>query len=84
MPLHAVCAADDKYRIIQYGERPLHLRGEVHMPRRIQKRYAPVRLYDSRLLGKNRNAALPLLRIIVQVGILMVYPPKLPDLSGLI
>ena len=35
--LHARAAADDQNRIVQHLQRSLHLCGEIHMSRRIQK-----------------------------------------------
>ena len=48
--LHAVRAAHDEDRRVQHRERALRLTGEIHMARRIEKRYGAVFPGEPRLL----------------------------------
>ena len=80
--LHALGAADHQYRIVHHRQRPLHLRGEVHMPRRIQPVDGITRQLEAGLAGEDRDAPLPLHGIRVQEGILMIHPPQGSDSPG--
>ena len=82
MALHAVGAADHQDGVVQHLQRPLHLRGEIHVPRRIQQRYLHLAQRQHRLLGEDGDAPLPLQLEGVQKGVLMVHPPQLPDAAG--
>ena len=80
--LHAVRAADDEHRRVQHLQRALHLGGEVHVPRRVQQRDHPVAERKARLLGKDRDAALPLQRVRVEMRVLIIDPPQRADRAG--
>ena len=80
--LHAVRAADDQYRRVQHGERPLRFAGEVHVTGRIEQRHGAVFPREPRLLGKDRDAALPLLRIGVEKGVGVINSAEPPQLAG--
>ena len=82
MSLHTIRSIDYKDGIIQNLQCSLHLRREIHMPRRIQKSYPPVPQFKLCLFGKNRDSALPLQVIGVQISILMIHPPQLTNLSS--
>ena len=81
MSLHTIRSIDYKDGIIQNLQCSLHLRREIHMPRRIQKSYPPVSQFKLRLLGKNRNSSFPFQIISVQISILMIHTPQLTDFS---
>ena len=42
MPLNAVRTADQQHRRVQHPQRPLHLAGKIHMPRRVQQRQVKI------------------------------------------
>ena len=65
-----------KNRIIQNLQRPLHLRAEIHMSRRIQKRDIHLLPGQTGLLGKNGDPPLPLQGKIVQTGVPVVHPSQ--------
>ncbi len=74
MRLHAIRPADYEHRVVKHLQGTLHLSGKIHMPRRVEQCHLPVTHRDPRLLGKNRNAALALLHVVVEVRILMIHP----------
>ena len=80
--LHAVRAAHDEDRRVQYRERALRLTGEIHMTRRIEKGYGAVFPCEPRLLGKDRDAALTLLRVGVEKSVRMVDAAQTPKRAG--
>ena len=82
MSLDTVGAADDQYRIIQHLQRPLHLRGKIHMARRVQKRVLRFSEREFRLLGEDRNSSCPLQFIGVQKRVPVIHTAQLPDRSG--
>ena len=79
MGLNAVSAADDQNGTVQHPERPLCLRGKVHMAGGIQQCHFHVPQGQNRLLGKDGDAALPLDIVSVQKSIPVVHPPQLPQ-----
>ena len=82
VPLHAVRAANNEDRRVQYRERPLRFTGEIHMARRIEKRHGAVFPCEPRLLGKDRDAALTLLRVSVEKSVRMVDAAQTPKRAG--
>ena len=82
MPLNSVRSADHKNRIIQNLQRPLHLRAEIHMSRRIQKRDIHLLPGQTGLLGKNGDPPLPLQGKIVQTGVPVIHPSQSLDLPA--
>ena len=82
VPLHAVRPADDQDRVIQHLERALHLTGKIHVPRRVHKGDLCPGQGEPGLLGKDRDAPLPLQRPGVQKGVPVVHPAQLFQLSA--
>ena len=80
--LHAVCAAHNEDRRIEHRERALRFAGKVHMARRIEKGYGAVFPCEPRLLGKDRDAALTLLRVSVEKSVRMVDAAQTPKRAG--
>ena len=76
VPLHPVRPADDQDGAVQHLESTLHLAGEVHMARGVQQGDLYTGQRQHRLLGKNGDAPLPLQRLRVQKGVLVVHPPQ--------
>ena len=76
MRLHPVCTTDDQDRAVEHLQRPLHLRREVHVPRRVEQHRLHPLPAKARLLGKDRDPPLPLLAVRVQIGVAVVYPAK--------
>ena len=74
--LYAVGAADDENGAVQHGERSLHLSGEVHMPRRVQKGKACALHRKQRGFPKDRDAALPFQSVGVEEGVAVVDAPQ--------
>ena len=82
VPLHAVRAANNEDRRVQYRERPLRFAGEIHMARRIQKRYGAVLPCEPRLLREDRNAALTLLRVGIEKSVRVIHAPQTAQRPG--
>ena len=82
MALHAVRAAHNEDRRIEHRERALRFAGKVHMARRIEKGYGAVFPCELRLLGKDRDAALALLRVSVEKSVRMVDAAQTPKRAG--
>ena len=82
--LDAVGAADDQDGAVYHLQGPLHLRGEVHVARRVQQRSLRLPKGEDRLLGEDGDAPLPLQRLRVQEGVLVVHPAQGADGAGLI
>ena len=82
MPLHPVHPVDDQNRIIQHLERALHLRREIHMPRRIKKRHLTASKFKHRLLGEDCYPPASFQLIGIQIRILMIHASQFPDLSA--
>ena len=80
--LHTIRAAHNENRRIEYRERALRFAGKVHMARRIEKGYGAVFPCESRLLGKDRDAALALLRVSVEKSVRMVDAAQTPKRAG--
>ena len=76
MRLYAVRTADHQNRIVQDLKRALHLRREIHMSRRIQQGDRGSRQIKNRLLGKNRDTALPFQRGRIEKSIPVVHSAK--------
>ena len=79
MSLDAVRSADHQHRVIDHLQRPFHLRGKIHMPRRIQKRHRLFPQTKPRLLGKNRNPPIPLQLISIQERVPVVHTSQAAD-----
>ena len=82
MRLHAVRTADDQYGIIQHLHGALGLRRKIHMTGRVEQRDLGIAEGKPRLLGKNRDAAGALQRIMVEKSVAVVDAPQLPQRSG--
>ena len=80
--LHAVCAAHNEDRRVKHRERALRFAGKIHMARRIEKGYGAVFPCESRLLGKDRDAALTLLRVSVEKSVRMVDAAQTTKRAG--
>ena len=72
MALYAVGRADDEDGVVQNLQRPLHLRRKVDVARRVEQNEAAARQIEHSLLGKDRDAALTLLRVRVKERIPVV------------
>ena len=72
MALYAVGRADDEDGVVQNLQRPLHFRRKVNVARRVEQNEAAVRQIKHSLLGKDRDAALTLLRVRVKERIPVV------------
>ena len=81
MPLDAVRAADDKDRVVQHLQGPLHLRREIHMPRRVQEGHLLIPDDRLRLLGKNGDPPVLFHLVCIQEGVPVVHPPQLSYLA---
>ena len=84
MRLHAVRAADDQNGAVHHLQGTLHLRGKVHVSRRVQQRDMGIRQGQQRLLGEDGDAALPLLHIVVEIRIAVVNAPHGAQRAALI
>ena len=82
MALDAIRAADDQNGIIQHLQRPLHLRGKIHMAGGVHQRQLRFRQLQPGQLGENGDAPLPLQRIVVQKGVLVIYPAQTADAAA--
>ena len=80
--LHAVRPADDKHRVVQHRQRPLHLRAKVSVPGGIQQCQGSMGQGQPCLLGKDGDPPAALQGMGVQESISMVYPPGLPQRPG--
>lgn len=80
--LHAVRAAHNEDRRIEYRERALRFAGEIHMARRIENGYGAVFPCEPRLLREDRDAALALLRVSVEKSVRMVDAAQTPKRAG--
>ena len=77
--LHSLGTAYQKNRVIQHLERTLHLRGKIHVARRVQKGHLPVSQGENGLLGENRDSPGLLQSVGIQEGISPVNPSQAPD-----
>ena len=75
--LHSVGAADHQHGIIQDLQRPLRLRREIRVPRRVEQIYRGVLKGHDGLLGENGDAPGPLQLMSVQEAVPVVYPAQL-------
>ena len=82
VPLHAVRAAHNEDRRVQHRERALRLTGEIHMARRIEKRYGAVFPCEPSLLREDRDAALALLRVGVEKSVRVIDAAQTPERPG--
>ena len=78
MGLYTVGAADHKDRRVQNGHDPFRLRGKVHMPRCVHQRQIQLLRRNKGLLGKDRDATLPLQAVGIQKSITVIHPTQLP------
>ena len=79
MALHPVASADHQDRRIQHLERALHLRGKIHMSRRIHQLDLRILPCHPRLLGKDGDPPLPFQGLRIQKCILMVHTAQTPQ-----
>ncbi len=84
MGLDPVGGADDQYGAVQDLQGALHLTGEVHMPRGVQKGDLPVPKGEHRLLGEDGDTTLPLQVLRIQKGVPVVHPAQGADGAGFI
>ena len=82
--LDAVGAADDQNGIVHHLQGALHLRGKIHVPRRVQQRYLAAGQRQDSLLGEDGNAPGALLHVGVEKRVAVVHPPALPQAAALI
>ena len=80
--LHALHAADDQHGEVQHRQHALHLRGEVHVPRRVQPVVAIRAQVHHRLVGKYGDAALPLHGMQVEKCVMMIHAPQAADCAA--
>ena len=82
MGLHAVRAADDQHRRVQHLQRALRLGREIGVAGRVEQEKPRPRQLEHRLLGEDRDAALPLELVRVQKAVPVVDAPELFDAPG--
>ena len=82
MALHAVAAADDEHCVVEHRQRALHLGGEIDVARRVKQRELLIARKQHCLLGKDRDAALALLRVSVEKSVRMVDAAQTPKRAG--
>ena len=73
MPLHPVRPVNYQNCVVQNLQRPLHFRRKVHVSRRIKERYLTFPESKYCLFGEDRDTAVPLKLICVQICIFMVH-----------
>ena len=78
--LHAVRAADDEHGVVEHLQRALHLARKIDVAGRVQQRKLDVAERQHGLLRKNRDAALALLHVGIEKGVLVVDAAELPQL----
>ena len=75
--------ADDQNGAVQHIQRPLHLRGEIHMPRGVQQGGVEVvGQVKGGLLGEDGDAPLPFQCEGIEKGVAVIHPPKGADGAG--
>ena len=84
MRLYPICSIDHKQCNIKQRQSALHLRREIHMPRRIHQKQLLSFVFQARLLGKNGNAAVFFHLLRIQKRILVIHTPQVTDGSRLI
>ena len=77
-------AADHQHRIVEYLQRPFHLRAEIHMARRIEKRYFRAAHINNSLSREDGDAAFLLLRIAVEKRVAVVHASCFSDGAALV
>ena len=82
MSLYPIACADNKNCHIQNLKRALHLRRKIHMAGRIKQRKPHILEQNPGLLGKNRDAALPLLTVCVQKSVFLIHPARFSDAAA--
>ena len=82
MALHTVAAADDEHRVIEDGERALHLGGKVDMAGGVEQRDLGCSGGEHGLLGKNGDAALTLECVGIEKGVAVVDAAELSQRAG--
>ena len=84
MALHPVHGADHKHGAVQHVQRPLCLRGEIHVAGRIQQGRLPARQAQHGLLGKDGDAPLTLQSEGVQMGVSVIHPSQAAHGAGFV
>ena len=80
--LHAVRAADDEHGVVEHLQRALHLARKVDVAGRVQQRKLDIAERQHGLLRKDRDAALALLHVGIEKGVLVVDAAELPQLPA--
>ena len=75
--LHAIRSTDHQHGVVEHLQGALHLRGEIHMSRRIEQGDGRLRQRKLRLLGENRDPAFALERERIQKSIPMIDTAEL-------
>ena len=81
MILHSVWGGDHQNGVVGKGQSALGLCGEIHVAGGIQKNDVTALGGEAGLLGKNRDASLPLHGIVVQIGIAVIHSPTGAELA---
>ena len=79
VPLHAVVGAHNHNRVVQRAQRALRLGRKIDMPRRIHEHDVGIAMIEYGLRREDRNAALALDRVSVQMRIAIVHAAALAD-----
>ena len=77
--LNALRTGEDQDRNVHDGDRALHLRGKVHVPRGVHEKELPAAEHKLRLIGEDGDPPRALQRVRVQEGVLVVDPAHRPD-----
>ena len=79
MPLDAVVRTHDEHRVVEGLQRALRLGGEIDMAGRIEHHEMHARPVEMRLLGKDRDTALALHGIGIEMRVALVHAPLPTD-----
>ena len=80
--LHALGAADYDHCRVHHGNRPLHFGRKIGVSGRIHPENLIAVPFNQRLIGENRNAALPLNRVRVEKRVAVIDPAHRADGTG--
>ena len=79
MPLHAVVGAHNQNRVVECTQCALRLGRKIDMPRRINEHDVGIAMVEHGLRREDRNAALALDRVSVQMRIAIVHAAALAN-----
>ena len=77
--LHPGRGAHHQNGAVEHRERPLHLRGEVHVSRRIQERGLDVPRLQHGLLGEDGDSPLAFQGEGIEKGVAVIHPAEISD-----